>query len=200
MAALKKINGSTLKTDSVQQDTVGLVKQGGEPPAQVVKPEPLKELLVWSSPTRVFKRRNREFFTTIGAIVALLAIILFFLQEWLLIVVMIALAFYGYVNATIEPDETEHKLTNRGVVTGGRLYPWGALGRFWITQKWGQKTLQIENFGGFPGRLTLHLGKTEEKAIKDIVSQYLLHETPEKTWTDKASEWLSARVPLETND
>lgn len=184
---------STLKTDVP-------VKRGLEASAQVVRPEPLKELLVWKSPTRVFKKRDREFFTTIGAIIALLAIILFFLQEWLLIVLMIALAFYGYVNATIEPDEVEHKLTNRGVVTGGSLYSWAALGRFWFTEKWGQKTLHVENFAGFPGRLVLHLGKIDQKPVKEIVSQYLLHEKPEKTWTDKASEWLSARVPLESTD
>lgn len=168
-----------------------------ETPAQTVRPEPLKELLVWSSPTRVFKRRHREFFTTIGAIIALLAIILFFLQEWLLIILMFALAFYGYVNATIEPDETEHKLTNRGIVTGRKLYLWSALGRFWMTEKWGQKTLHVENLAGLPGHLVLHLGGAKEEAVKEIVAQYLLHERPEKTWTDKASEWLSARVPLE---
>lgn len=188
MPAQKPTQKSTLKTE-----------KRGEKKVQVVKLEPLKTLLEWSAPERPFKRRDREYFTTIGAIVFLLAVILLFLQEWLLIAVIIALLFVVYIMATIEPRKVEHKITNRGITTGGKMYRWGQLGRFWFGEKWGGKILYIENFLGLPGRLILLLGEIKEEQVKEILSDYLSFEEPEKTWVDNASEWLSRRVPLETS-
>ncbi|MBI3342641.1 hypothetical protein HY032_00610, partial [Candidatus Gottesmanbacteria bacterium] len=42
-------------------------------------------LLAWTSPSRLFKKRDREYFTNIGAIVFLLTIILVFAREFVLI-------------------------------------------------------------------------------------------------------------------
>lgn len=167
--------------------------------AQVVKPEPLKTLLAWTASERPFKRRSREYFTTIGAIVFLIGVILLFLKEWLLIVVMIALMFVAYIMSTVEPRKVEHKITNQGIVTGGRRYRWGELGRFWFTEKWGEKVLHTETLFGMPRQLLMLLGETKQEQVKKILSDYLPFEEPEKTWVDNASEWLSRRVPLETS-
>lgn len=158
---------------------------------------PIKTLLVWQAPERLFKRRSREFFTTVGAIVALLVVILLFLQEWLLIAVVVALGFVSYVLGTIEPKLIEHKITNRGIVTEGRTYLWEELGRFWFNRNLGQDMVQIEAPLGFPRRLTLLLGETSRDQIKTILTKYLPLEEPEKLWLDRASDWLSRRVPLE---
>lgn len=171
-----------------------------KPEVQVVKPEPLKTLLTWSAPERPFKRRSREYFTTIGAIVFLLAVILLFLKEWLLIMVIVALMFVTYVMATIEPRKVEHKITNKGITTGGKTYLWQELGRFWFGEKWGQKILYVESPARFPRHLILLLGDIEEKRVKQLLSRHLSFEEPQKTWIDGASEWLSARVPLEKTD
>jgi len=170
-------------------------------PAQKIKPEPkartLKTLLTWQAPERPFKKHSREYFTTIGAIVLLLAVILLFLKEWLLIAVIIALTFVNYVMATVEPRRVAHRITNRGIITGGKTYRWADLSRFWFTQKWGQKLLQIETNNLWQRRLLILLGKASQKQVKQILSQYLPFEEPEKTWVDKASEWLSKKIPLE---
>jgi len=183
----QKINQSSLKTESSKESRV-----------QVVRPEPLKILLEWKAPIRPFKKRDREYFTTIGAMVFLLAVILLFLKEWLLITVIVALAFYAYIMATVEPQEVDHKISNRGITTGGRSYAWNELGRFWFSEKWGQKILNIESPFHFPQRLTLLLGEVNQEKIKQILSERLLYEQPEKTWVDNASDWLSRRVPLES--
>lgn len=177
---------STLKNENQNDEKV-----------QVVRPEPLKTLLAWESPERSFKKRSREYFTTIGAIVFLLAVILLFLKEWLLILVMIALMFVAYVMATVEPRKIEHKITNRGIITGGKRYNWEELSQFWFSQKLDQKMVQIETLRGLPRRLTMLLGEIKQEDVKKILSQYLPFEEPEKTWIDNASEWISRRVPLE---
>lgn len=163
---------------------------------QLVKPEPLRNLLEWRAPVRPFKKRGKEFFSTVLTIVFLISVILLFLKEWLLIAVIIALTFVVYVMGTIPPEEVEHKITNRGIVTGGKNYRWEQLGRFWFEEKWGQKILYVENFG-FPRALMMLLGQKTENEVKKILSEYLLQEQPEKNWLDKASSWLSQKIPLE---
>ena len=112
---------------------------------------------------------------------------------------MIALMFVVYIMSTIEPRKVEHKITNQGIVTGNRRYRWVELGRFWFTEKWGEKILHIENPFSMPRQLLMLLGGTKEEQIKKILSDYLPFEEPEKTWVDNANEWLSRRVPLETS-
>jgi hypothetical protein len=163
------------------------------------KPRSLKTLLTWKAPERHFKKRSREYFTTIGAIIFLIGIILLFLQEWLLIVVMVALVFVAYIFSTVAPREVEHQITNKGIVTGGRRYNWDQLGRFWFSEKWDQEALQVESFFGMPSRLILLLGGTKKDQVKKILSEYLPFEEPEKTWMDSASDWISRRVPLESS-
>lgn len=162
-----------------------------------IKLSSLKTLLTWEAPERPFKKRGREYFTTAGAIVFLLALIMLFLQEWLLIIVMIALVFVSYIMATVEPRLVKHEITNKGIVTGGRRYQWQDLGRFWFSEKWEQKMLNIESFAGLPSRLTALLGELKPDQVKKILSDYLPYEEPEKTWVEQSSEWVSRRVPLE---
>ena len=159
---------STLKNEKPQVQTT-----------QMVGPEPLKTLLTWRASERPFKKRSREYFTTIGAIVFLLAVILLFLKEWFLIVAIIALMFVAYVMATIEPGKVKHKITNRGITTGGKTYRWEELGRFWLSEKWNQKMIQVETLLPFPRHLILLLGDIEEKKVKQLLSQYLLFEKPQ---------------------
>ncbi|MCJ7793151.1 MAG: hypothetical protein MUP45_04220 [Candidatus Marinimicrobia bacterium] len=165
----------------------------------VTKPSSLKTLLTWAAPERPFKKRSREYFTTIGAIVFLVGVILLFLQEWLLILVMVALMFVAYIMSTVEPRQIEHQITSQGIITGGKKYEWATLNRFWFTEKWGEKILQIETLVGLPRRLFLLLGETKQEEIKKILADYLPFEEPEQTWIDNASEWISRRVPLESS-
>ena len=168
-------------------------------PAEVTMVQsPYKVLLSWKAPSRPYKKRNREFFTTIGAIVFLLAVILLFLKEWLLIGAIIALAFLSYVLASIEPEETDYKLTTRGVEVGKGRYPWQKMGRFWFSEKWGSSIVHIE-YLGIPTQLQLIFNRTKAKkeSLKKVLSRYLVFEKPEKTPIDKAAEWLQKKVPLE---
>ncbi len=173
----------TLKTDGAQA-----------PPA---KPEPLETLFSWKAPARPFKKRAKEYFTTIWAFAFLLILIAIFAKEWLLIAVVIAFVFANYVLSTVSPEEVENSITTRGVDTGGKHYPWDKLGKFWFTQKWEGRILNIEVKSGFPRRLILLLAQPEEERVKKTLESYLVHEEQEKTWMDKAGEWLSKNIPLE---
>jgi len=177
----------TLKTEKVEAKPVEEVKNLVE----------LKSLLKWQAPVRPFKKRDREYYTTIAAIVFLLAVILLFLKEWLLIAVMVALMFVAYVLATVPPEKVEHEITTRGVVTGGKTYKWKDLRSFWFSKKWKEIILHVETKLNFPGRLMMLLGGVEEKRVKEILQKQMEYEVPEETFMDRSAKWLQKKVPLE---
>lgn len=166
-------------------------------PESAKLPVELKTLLKWSAPVRPFKKRDREYYTTIASIVFLLAVILLFLKEWLLIAVLVALMFVAYVLATVPPEKTEHELNSRGIMTGGKLYKWEDMVRFWFTHKWHDTILHLDTKLKFPGRLMLLLGEADEVKVKEIIGKYVQYEVPEKTFMDRSAQWLSAKIPLE---
>ena len=164
----------------------------------VVQPEPLKTLLEWSSPARTFKARDKEFFRTIFSLLILVVVILFFAQQFMLILAIVATAFLAYVLNTVPPEVIPHKITTQGVVTAGHGYEWKQLKNFFFSEKWGAKILNVDTVNKFPGRLMLLLGTQDQNQTKEILSKYLLFkESAPITWLDRASSWLSAKVPLE---
>lgn len=159
-----------------------------------IKPE--QNLLVWKSPSRLFKKRDREYFINIGAIVFLLVVILIFAQEYMFILAVLSIVFFVYVTSTVPPDEIEHRITTFGFETGGRYYPWGEMREFWFEEQWGQVKLVISSM--LHGRIFMLLGGMDKSKVKDIVSTYISYrEEPEKTWMDNASTWITKKIPLE---
>jgi len=164
---------------------------------KVKKPVELRSLLKWQAAVRPFKKRDKDYYTTIAAIVFLLAVILLFLKEWLLIGVMVALMFVAYVLATVEPENVEHEITTIGIVTGNKTYKWEDLKGFWFGKKWKDVILNIDTKLSFPGRLMMLLGDKKQEEIKKILEKYIQFEIPEKTFMDRSAKWLSEKVPLE---
>ncbi len=165
-------------------------------PAETSKNDYIK--LSWSAPARPFKERSQEYFKTIAAMVFLIAIILFFAKEFLLIGAIFSIAFVGYALASVPPGEVEHRITNLGVETAGHFHRWEELRDFWFEESHGHKMLTIHTFLPFPARLYLLLSGTSEEKIKSLLSEYIPYrEKPEKTFLDKASVWLAAKIPLE---
>jgi len=187
---------SPLKTESFDKLPPEADRQAM--PIEVLPVKELRVLLTWKAPVRPFKERGRDFWTTAGSIAFLLAVILFFIKEWLLILVIIAVMFVYYVLSNVPPEEIEHSITNRGIRFAGKDYPWESLTQFWFTEKFSQKILNLQTRLVYPGRLQMLLGKTTEEEIKDILAKYLLQETPEPSALEKTTDWFSKKVPLET--
>ena len=186
------------KQDPNPQPSPQTIDPNLQPVPMNVAPESIKTLLDWEAPERPFKKREREFYTTVGSIIFLVCVILLFIKEFLLIMVLIALAFFVYVLSTVKPQPTKHVITNFGIETMGKKFSWDVLGTFWFDQKWDDEILYIENYMGFPTRLMLLLGDQKKETIQKILEQYLIHERPEKTQIERAGEWLQKKVPLET--
>ena len=165
---------------------------------EIQQPIPEETILTWQAPGRLFKRRTREFYTTVAALVFLLSVILFFAKEFLLIGVILAIGFVSYVMASVPPDFVEHTITNKGIRTDNKLFGWEMMGRFWWLEKWHQTYLSIETPGRVPSILILLEGKGKKDEIDEILKKYLINEKPQPTWFDKAAKWLQEKVPLES--
>lgn len=151
----------------------------------------------WRAPVRPFKKRNREFFTTVAAIGFLIALILFFLEGVLPVAVVMAIVFLVYTLFTFPPEEVEHKITNKGIYFAGTTrYLWDELRRFWFTERFENALLVIESFRA-PGRLELVIKSEDKEKLAKELEKYLLQEERSPDFLDKAATWLSRRVPLE---
>lgn len=156
-------------------------------------------LLVWKAPLRPFQRRTKEYYTTIAALVFLLSVIFFLIQEWLAIGVILSVAFVAYVFSTVPPEDIEHKLTTFGIESAGKRYSWLELYEFWFETQYGSEMVVIQTRIPYPRVIHLLLGEVDKKRLKAILEEYLPYrEVPVKTFVDRAAHWISKKIPLET--
>lgn len=162
------------------------------------RPDLNEILLEWKSPSHPFKKRDRVFFQTVAAITFLLVVIVFFLHEFMLVGVIVSLAFVVYVISSVSPVEVEHKITPLGFENAGRLFRWVELYAFWFEEKWGYKMVIVQTRLPFPVQIRAVLTEISAHKIKDIIGKYLLYlEKPPKSWADNVSDWLGQKIPLD---
>lgn len=167
-----------------------------ESTAAAQKPERQEVYLSWSSPSRLFKKRDKEYFTNVGAIVFLLIVILVFAREFLLIAAVVSIVFLIYVLSTVPPEDVEHRITNLGIESAGHFYRWEELMEFWFEEQWGQTLLILRPPLGV--RVIILLGDQKKDRVREIIAEHIpFREQPEKTWVDNASRWISQKIPLE---
>lgn len=162
----------------------------------MAKPQPEEILLEWQAASRPFKQRNRQYFSTIGLIAALIALILVFAGQMLPVAVIAAVLFVYYVINSTPPGIVTHKLTTYGIRVEDTLYYWEEMGRFWFTEKFGENLLNIE-ISRFPNRLTLLLGDIGKDDMTLVLSEVLLNQQPPPTAYEKAAAWLQEKLPID---
>lgn len=156
-----------------------------------------KIILEWTAPSRPYKIRSREFYTTVLSIAFLLGVILLLLKEFLLIGVIMAFAFLSYILATYKPDDAKHQITTNGIRTDGKLYEWDKLTNFWLKKQWDQEVIICKTLASLPGVILLVIDTSKrENIIKEIGSRIPLVK-PTDSFVDRASKWLGNKIPLE---
>lgn len=163
----------------------------------VVKPVAERTVYQWRSPSRVFKKRNKTYFTNVTTIVLLLSLILFFSGQAMAVAVILSVTFMAYVLTSVPPHEITQKITTYGIRLEDKIYYWDELGRFWFDTKSGQIVLKIE-VGRFPNQLSLVVNNpAEQKTITEYISDVLLLQKPKPTLTDKLGDWLVKKFPID---
>lgn len=163
------------------------------------KPVPEQEVFTWIAPSRPFKKRDKQFFSTIMVIGLLVSLILFFAGQFLPIAVVISVVFLVYVLSVIPPGDLGHRITTYGIHIDKQLYYWEQMGRYWFEKSNGMEVLKIE-VAQFPGRLVMVVDQKNMPIIDEILSEVLLKQKPELTVYEKVAEWLQKKIPLDTLD
>jgi hypothetical protein len=172
---------STLKETSTDR--------GGEK-----KYEEEKDLVAWQAPARPFKRRNKEFYVTIIAIAAVVGLILFLVEGFMPVLLIISLVFLFYVMSTVEPDKIDYKITNKGIYVAGRKTDWDPLIRFWFSRRFDSQLLIIQTTT-LPGRLELVIEPEKKEEIKQTLLKYMPEEETPPSNLDRAANWFSKKIP-----
>lgn len=155
---------------------------------------PEKDLFVWHAQSRPFKKRSREYWVTIYSIAALLAFVLFLAEGAIPVILIISVLFLHYIMSTVNPEEMEYKITNRGIRIGDNTTFWDELTRYWFTKRMDYDLLVFETFR-FPGKLELVVHSSDKEKIKNVLAKYLPEEEPAETSVDKAVKWVSQKLP-----
>ena len=153
-----------------------------------------KELLAWVAPARPFKRRNREFYVTIIAIAAILGMILFLVDGFLPVVLVVSLVFLFYVMNTVPPEEINYRITDQGIYVGRVRTDYSLMGRFWFSRRFDNEILVIET-ANIGGRLEMIINPDQKEEIKKVLEEYLAHEAIPASRIDQAANWFSRKLP-----
>jgi len=154
-----------------------------------------KAIVTWKSPERIFKSRSKKYFTKVAlyGLIFVLAAIAF--GEFFLVGVIIAVVFVVYVLATVAPQVIEHKITNMGIISGGRAFLWEELDSFWFDRKGDDRLLIVQTELHFPTRLIILLTKVSERTLLDLLEKHLHYHTgPVHTLFDKWAHSLQKRI------
>lgn len=151
-----------------------------------------KELLVWKSPSRPFKKRAKEFWVRTIAVASVLGFILYIVEGAMPVILLIAILFLFYILSTVEPETIEYKITNHGVRVADKLNEWNFFTRFWFGQRMGSDMIVFETLG-ISGRLELIINPKDKEKLKTEVSKFIQEEKAAPTSIDRAGNWISKR-------
>jgi len=160
----------------------------------VVRPEAEKDLFYWKAPARPFKRRDRQFWMTLIAIAGVFGLILFLVEGAMPVILIISLVFLFYVLSTVEPEEIEYKITNKGVKIADKRTDLGDLTRFWFSRRFNSELLVFET-AVLPGRLEMVIISKDREAIRKTLSAYLPEEEAPPSGLDRAANWFAKKLP-----
>lgn len=170
-----------------------LENQNGVTPV-VVRREPEKDLFVWRAPSRPFKRRPREFYVTLFAIVGLLGLVLFIAEGAMPVILLIAIVFLFYILSTVEPTEIEYKITNKGIKIGGVTTSWQIMSRFCFVKKAESEVLTIETFT-IPERMEVMVNLEDIETVRKYLLDYIPEDEIKPSRLEKITNWFSSKLP-----
>jgi hypothetical protein len=154
------------------------------------------KLFEWSAPDRYqFKFNNRGFMIVV-VLSLLFALLLAVLGNYLLMAAIMSMLFLLYIAGTTKPVKVKHKITARGIETGGKLYEWYMLESFFFSRRDKTYLLIVQTKLNFPRILIFLLPSKDKDALFVLFQDKLLYEDFEKwSWIDKMN--YGEYIPLE---
>jgi hypothetical protein len=137
-----------------------------------IEEAPLHKLYEWTAPDRVNIKRTPKWYNTVIGISAVTIIFAFLTSNYVLIVAVIAMAFFVYVSTATPPQIQRLAVTNKGILIDSKIHYWGDIDFFWVSEKDKNLLVNIE-LKNMKGRVVLLQGNGD---ITKIVTEMLNHE------------------------
>lgn len=133
------------------------------------------KLFEWKAPERYEIKLNNKGFLVIFVLSLLFIVLLVVLGKYYLIAAIISVLFVIYAAGTTKPLIATHKITERGIDTGGKLYEWYMLEDFYFSKKGDLYTLMVQTKLNFPKALVLLCNEKDKDPIFVILQKNLLY-------------------------
>lgn len=156
-----------------------------------------QNFLVWQADGRLYKKRGKDFYSTVVVLAILISIILFFIEGLMPVLLVWSVVFVIWVTSKTPPTVVTHKITSWGIRTDDELFQYGEMTCYWFEEKWGKQIVRVLLKRIFPGQLMMLVENSEVEKVRQILSQYLVLQKPKDTWTDRAVKWLGEKIPLD---
>ncbi len=156
--------------------------------------------LSWNAPGRPFRAHAREYFINGFLIMVAVEIILFLFSQYLLMLVVISLAFLWFALSIVPPHSFFYKITSEGIRVEDHFFIWEELYDFYFLKYHHENLLQVRTKAYFPGELTITLGDITTDQVKAALLPYLpFREYVKPTFIERAGDWLEKNIPLENS-
>lgn len=158
----------------------------------------VKTYLSWHAPGRPYKKHSMEYYMNAFLITMAIEIILFLFSQYLLMALVLSLAFLTFSLAFVPPHKLYYRISSQGVRVDNHYFIWEELYDFYFTKSNGLEVLHIRTKVYFPGELTILLGDVPLQQIKAVLMEFLpFREYVSPTFMEKAGTWLEKNFPLE---
>lgn len=158
-------------------------------------------LLEWKAPGRPFAKRGRQYYLLGLLLIVPIEIILFLFSQYMLMLVVLSLAFLSWSLATIPPRDFHYRISSEGVTVEDHFFLWRELYDFYFKKRVGVDVLHIRTHTFIPGILMLPLGPVSREEIKRTLLPFIPYrEYVKPTFMEKAGDWLVKTFPLERKD
>lgn len=138
--------------------------------AKLEQAAPLRTMLKWSAPERVYTQRGRSWYVTVAFITVIIIAYSALTANYLLILALITLLILLYAMNVFPPKMADHEITNKGLKTFNKIYTWNKIEGFWVSQRGEHKVMNINLVDEAVGRMILLL---DEKKAANIVSEFV---------------------------
>jgi hypothetical protein len=161
-----------------------------------VKVEKEKTLLAWMAKSRPYKPAEQQTKTVLVVLGVLITLVLAFAGERMLIVVLMAGAFFYYAWNKTPPEEVEFAITTKGVKAFGRTYVWQEMAFWWTEEKLMSQLVVISLNSGLVNRLYIPIEGVTMEQVTKVLGQYLEMQKPAETPMDVMAKWVAEKFPL----
>lgn len=158
----------------------------------------VRTILEWMAPGRPFRKKGKEYFTSVLLITCLVEVILFLFSQYELMLAVLSLTFLAIVLSVVPPRDFRYKISTEGITIEDHFYLWTELYDFYFKKIDGVETLFVRTHTIIPGVLRIPLGALSRDEVRKKLLRYLPYrEVVRLTFMEKSADWLSKTFPLE---